>query len=223
MGFGRGPAHPPRRLSAPPSFRPFPSGRAPPPPPSPSFPSQFGQTALDGAKGEKHTEVVKVFENPPAVAAGQLAVQVSAEEQAEEDLLSAARDGDLATLTRLVEKGVNIDTTDSVSGAPPAAPNLHSSPSALAARRLCCPTLTAAAAPPQGGNTALMVAAMFCKLDCLDHLIAKGANLNAQDYVRRGPVLQRGGRGCVGVGSERGRLRAVAPLLRGRAVPCRRR
>ena len=37
--------------------------------------------------------------------------------------------------------------------------------------------------------TALMRAAAFGKLDCLDHLIAKGANLNAQDTdVRRSPA-----------------------------------
>ena len=41
---------------------------------------------------------------------------------------------------------------------------------------------------------ALMYAAAKGKLDCLEHLIAKGANLNAQDVVRRGPaaVSQRG-------------------------------
>jgi len=33
-----------------------------------------------------------------------------------------------------------------------------------------------------------MEAAYHAKLDCLDHLIAKGANVNAQNIVRRGPV-----------------------------------
>ena len=27
------------------------------------------------------------------------------------------------------------------------------------------------------------------KLDCLEHLVAKGANLNAQDDVRHGPAV----------------------------------
>ena len=30
------------------------------------------------------------------------------------------------------------------------------------------------------------------KLDCLEYLIAKGANLNAQDDVRRGPAATGG-------------------------------
>ena len=40
-----------------------------------------------------------------------------------------------------------------------------------------------------------MLAAKKGNLDCLEHLIAKGANLNAQDHhVRRGPAAtwQRG-------------------------------
>ena len=37
-----------------------------------------------------------------------------------------------------------------------------------------------------------MLAAMFGKLGCLDHLIAKGAKLNAQDDVRRGPAATGG-------------------------------
>ena len=43
-----------------------------------------------------------------------------------------------------------------------------------------------------------MYAAQDVKLDCLEHLIAKGAKLNAQNNVRRGPVLRRGGEGCEG-------------------------
>ena len=57
---------------------------------------------------------------------------------------------------------------------------------ALAARRSCCPTLAAAAyacgaaaVPPQEGDTALIGAALGGNLDCLEHLIAKGANLEA--------------------------------------------
>ena len=53
------------------------------------------------------------------------------------------------------------------------------------------PPLTAcgaAAAPPQDGITALMWAAIKGKLDCLEHLIAKRANPNAQSReVRRWP------------------------------------
>ena len=39
-----------------------------------------------------------------------------------------------------------------------------------------------------------MWAAIYGNLDCLDHLIAKGAKLNAQGEVRRGPAAawQRG-------------------------------
>ena len=36
--------------------------------------------------------------------------------------------------------------------------------------------------------TALMEAAENGELDCLEHLIAKGANLNTQNDVRRGPA-----------------------------------
>jgi len=62
---------------------------------------------------------------------------------AERDLLYAAQEGDLATLTRLVKEGVNLEATTN-------------------------------------NMTALMYAAVNCKLNCLDHLIANGANLNAQ-------------------------------------------
>ena len=64
--------------------------------------------------------------------------------QAEHALRRAAEEGDLATLKRLVEEGVDLEATDGVSAAPPAAPSnpLHPSPTALAAlaaRRPCCP------------------------------------------------------------------------------------
>ena len=68
--------------------------------------------------------------------------------QVQEALRRAVMDGDLATLKRLVERGVRgralrpHEATDSVSTAPPAA---QPSPSALAARRPCCPALAAAA------------------------------------------------------------------------------
>ena len=48
---------------------------------------------------------------------------------------------------------------------------------------MCC----AAAAPPQDGHTALMEAAYYGKLDCLEHLVAKGANLKAKNKVSAAP------------------------------------
>ena len=46
-----------------------------------------------------------------------------ASSQAEAALIKAAEEGDLATLTRLVEEGVNVNAKDgTVSTAPPAAP-----------------------------------------------------------------------------------------------------
>ena len=119
--------------------------------------------------------------------------------QAERELHKAAQNGDLATLKRLVEKGVNIETRDGVSAPAPAAP----SPPPLALRPRTPPAapacsappspspLTAcgaATAPPQGGVQVLMDAAKNDKLDCLEYLIAKGAKLNAQSNVRRGPA-----------------------------------
>ena len=69
--------------------------------------------------------------------------------QAEDALRTAAKEGDLATLKRLVAEGVNLEARhhDEVSAAPPAAPPAPSAPSptALAARRPRCPALTAAA------------------------------------------------------------------------------
>ena len=122
-------------------------------------------------------------------------------------------EGDLATLKRLVAaEGVNLEATDSVSAAPPAAPSPLRAPrpAALAALRSRCQSselprphrsraLTArgaATAPPQYGYTALMDAANQGQIDCLEHLIAKGANLNAQNDVRRGPAAACGGEGC---------------------------
>jgi hypothetical protein len=58
-GGGRGPAH--RRRAA--------SPRRPAPRPShPPGPPQNGDTALDDAKKQKHTEVIKLLENAPAIA-----------------------------------------------------------------------------------------------------------------------------------------------------------
>ena len=61
--------------------------------------------------------------------------------QAEEALLKAAMYGELATLTRLVEEGVNVNAAD-VRAAPPARPQ-PPPPSPPAAP--CCPALAAAA------------------------------------------------------------------------------
>ena len=117
--------------------------------------------------------------------------------QAEKALITAATKGDLATLTRLVERGVNVNATTEVSAAlcqpPPAisAPRPPPSPPAAPAAPPSPPPLTAcgaAAAPLQKGETALTHAALFGKLGCLEHLIAKGANLNAQNNVRRSPA-----------------------------------
>ena len=60
--------------------------------------------------------------------------------------MNAAAVGDLATVTRLVEQGVDVNAAEGVSAAPPAARSrLRPSPSALAARRPCCPALPATA------------------------------------------------------------------------------
>ena len=63
--------------------------------------------------------------------------------QAEQDLRVAASEGDLATLTRLVEEGVDVNATLEVSATPPAAPN----PLPPFAHRPCrlLPALTSAA------------------------------------------------------------------------------
>ena len=103
--------------------------------------------------------------------------------------------GDLATLKRLVEEGVNLEATDGVSAAQPAAPSPlrprpPPSPPAAPAAPPSPPPLTAccaAAAPPQNGYTALIWAAGYGKLDCLEHLITKGANLEATNNVSAAP------------------------------------
>ena len=130
--------------------------------------------------------------------------------QAVEAVRKAAKNGDLATLTGLVEEKHWF--SDPVNAAPPingeahtvsAAPPItaptahHQPPTALRPHRPPPlrpgprrPPLTArgaAAAPPQYVETALMAATMHGKLDCVDYLIAKGARPNAQGHVRRGP------------------------------------
>ena len=121
-------------------------------------------------------------------------------------LMCAATSGKLDCLEHLTAKGANLEAvTSKVSAAlcepPPApsAPRPPPTPPAAPAAPPSPPPLTAcgaAAAPPQNGETALMFAAKNGKLDCLEHLVAKGANLNAQDYVRRGPAAACGGEGC---------------------------
>ena len=64
-----------RRAASPrrPALRPLPPGRPPPPPPSPPSPWQDGKTALDKAKRQKHTEVIKILEKyTPAYLAAQV-------------------------------------------------------------------------------------------------------------------------------------------------------
>lgn len=103
--------------------------------------------------------------------------------EAEEALIKAAKQGDLATLTRLLEeKGVNVNASDMY----------HRTALMWAAdngKLDCLDYLIAKGAnleATQGdGCTAFMLAAgcsggnKHGKLDCLDHLIAKGANVNA--------------------------------------------
>jgi len=43
-----------------------------------------------------------------------------------------------------------------------------------------------------------MLAAANGELDCLEHLVAKGANLNPQNQVRRGPAAAWRREGCGG-------------------------
>ena len=86
--------------------------------------------------------------------------------QAEDALLKAAEEGDLTTLKRLLEEGVHVNATTPETG----------SRTGLM----------------QAGYTALMVAASkreFSKgnLDCVKHLVAKGANLEATCVVSAAP------------------------------------
>ena len=102
--------------------------------------------------------------------------------------MEAAFYGQLDCLDPLITKGANLEATDNVSAAPPAAPTRlrpcpSPSPPAAPAAPPSPPPLTAcgaAAAPPQNGWTALMHAAAKGKLDCFEHLVAKGANLELE-------------------------------------------
>ena len=71
LGWGERPcvgAAPPLRAAH--SPRPLPPRRPPPPPPLPSLPRrQEGETALDWAKRNGHTQVIALLENAAAVAA----------------------------------------------------------------------------------------------------------------------------------------------------------
>ena len=144
-------------------------------------------------------------------------------------LIKAAKVGDLATVTRLVQQGVNIDATDAadaVSAALPAAPTpLHPSPSALATRRSHCPAHATAAHRVWRRRRASAVwrdGPHECGL-LRQARLPRAPHRQGRQPEYLGPcaprpccgVAARGG----GVGSERGRLRAAAPLPRGRAVP----
>ena len=107
----------------------------------------------------------------------------------------AAGGGNLDCLEHLVAKGANLKATDRVSAAPPTAPTrLHPrpppSPPAVPAAPPSPPPLTvccAAAAPTQDGYTALMLAAVEGEFGCLEHLVTKGANLQAKNRVSAAP------------------------------------
>lgn len=77
----------------------------------------------------------------------------SKETKAKEAFFDAARQGDLATLTRLMNEGVSVYTTNTK------------------------------------GETALMLAAGSGKLGCVNHLIAKGANITAKDDFNNNALL----------------------------------
>ena len=87
-----------------------------------------------------------------------------------------------------------MEAGDGASAAPPATrqPPPPLTPPHLAARP--ADRVVRRPSPPKGGWTALMGAAINGKLDCLDHLIAMGANVNAQNEVRRRPAaaMRRG-------------------------------
>ena len=97
--------------------------------------------------------------------------------KAEKDLLNAAEKGKLATLTRRVEEGVNVNATHRMGFTA----LMHA---AISGKLDCLEHLIAKGANLEAtdfrGTTALMMAAINGELDCLDHLIAKGANPNAQ-------------------------------------------
>merc|ERR1719310_1343396 len=95
--------------------------------------------------------------------------------EAEQDLRLAAWAGDLATLKRLVEEGVDLEAKDDRGWT--ALMN-----AALQGKLDCLELLIAKGAKldaTRSSGTALMVAAGSGKLDCLKLLIAKGANLEA--------------------------------------------
>ena len=133
--------------------------------------------------------------------------------------MKAAIGGKLGCLDHLIAKGAKLEATNNVSAARPAAPpdpfaprSPPSPPATPAAPhpRRSPPTTTACAvtaAPSQAGNTALMLAAGNGKLDCLELLIAKGADLNALSKVRlfiylSPRALLRCGEGCGGLGGR---------------------
>ena len=119
---------------------------------------------------------------------------------AERSCHAAASKGDLAALTQLVERGVDVDATDEASAA---APHVH--PSTHPSRTRTAPTFAPphrcpygrthscvepgrAHSPPdraQAGFTALMMAAARAHCNCVDYLLAVGADVNAQTKVSK--------------------------------------
>jgi len=133
--------------------------------------------------------------------------------QMEERLRSAADKGDLATLTRLLDEGVDKDAAldktcmvhvgSSLSGYTVNRKGWTALMHAASNGNIdCIDCLVAKCANLEAanisGNTALIEAALYGmrtgNLDCLDHLIAKGANLDGQTKDE-GPHCQRRGYG----------------------------
>ena len=147
---------------------------------------------------------------------------MAAPPQADAALHKAAGKGDLATLTRLASEGVNLDAKGNVSAAPPVAPcPLRPGPTPSPRRPPPLPRPHRRRSPrvAQCGNTALMYAALKGKLGCLEQLIAKGANLNAENNVRRLPALGRPARMQAGRGANGACTRHRHPPTRHRRSP----
>ena len=123
---------------------------------------------------------------------------------AERSCHAAASKGDLAALTQLVERGVDVDATDEASAAAPhppihpptpaptplPLPHIPSSapPHRYPYGRPHCVVSSRAHSPPdraQAGFTALMMAAARAHCNCVDYLLAVGADVNAQTKVSK--------------------------------------
>jgi len=100
--------------------------------------------------------------------------------------MKAACYGKFDCLKHLIANRANLEATSKVPRQPPLILRPRPPPSPPA--NPCCPALAAAAhgaaaAPPQNGNTALMLAAQQGRLECLKHLIANRAELEATTKV----------------------------------------